>query len=149
MNGRSDAGDIVVANSGDDDKSTFLGSSGGAFTRVDSSVGDYPCDVTVRGFGTGDENDDIAVLNVYDKTLGIMNRAIANVNAAETWRGQTALMWAAAEGHAHLIPIMIDHGADIGARSVKDSCRMSESRIMVRPTWLFFRDTVLETVNWA
>ena len=43
----------------------------------------------------------------------------ANVNAAETWRGQTALMWAAAEGHAHVIPTMLSHGADVAARSTK------------------------------
>ena len=43
----------------------------------------------------------------------------ADVNAAETWRGQTSLMWAAGEGHAHLIPTMLSYGADVHARSKK------------------------------
>ena len=34
-----------------------------------------------------------------------------------------------------------------GARSVKDLSQMSLSRMKVRPTWLFFRLTVLDTMN--
>jgi len=41
----------------------------------------------------------------------------ANVNAKESWRGQTALMWAAAEGHPDVIRALIERGADIHARS--------------------------------
>jgi ankyrin repeat protein len=41
----------------------------------------------------------------------------ANVNATETWNGQTALMWAAAEGHAPVVQTLLEAGADIGARS--------------------------------
>ena len=43
----------------------------------------------------------------------------ADVNSADTWRGQTALMWAAAEGHAEVIPAMLSYGADVTARSAK------------------------------
>jgi ankyrin repeat protein len=42
----------------------------------------------------------------------------ADVNAIEQWRGQTALMWAAAEGHAAIIPTLLEHDADIRARSL-------------------------------
>ena len=41
----------------------------------------------------------------------------ADVNAQEHWRGQTAAMWAAAEGHAAVIPTLVAHGADLGVRS--------------------------------
>ena len=41
----------------------------------------------------------------------------ANVNAREPWRDQTALMWAAAEGHSGVIRTLVEAGADIRARS--------------------------------
>ena len=41
----------------------------------------------------------------------------AEVNAKETLRGTTALMWAADEGHAAAIQLLIQHGADIKAQS--------------------------------
>ena len=42
----------------------------------------------------------------------------AYVNAVETWRGQTALMWAAAEGHVGIIPTLLVYDADLHARSL-------------------------------
>jgi ankyrin repeat protein len=41
----------------------------------------------------------------------------ARVDAKETWNAQTALMWAAAAGHAPVVQVLIDHRADIHARS--------------------------------
>jgi len=41
----------------------------------------------------------------------------ANVNAKETLRGTTPLMWAADEGHSPAIKFLIERGADIKARS--------------------------------
>src|SRR6185295_16965869 len=41
----------------------------------------------------------------------------ANVNAKETLRGTTALMWAADEGHAAAIQLLIQRGADFKAQS--------------------------------
>src|SRR5262249_43448714 len=41
----------------------------------------------------------------------------ANVNAKESWRGQTALMWAAAEGNSEVIKLLLAHGADTKIRS--------------------------------
>ncbi len=38
-------------------------------------------------------------------------------NLTESWRGQTALMWAAAEGHVEVIQALIDGGADINKLS--------------------------------
>jgi ankyrin repeat protein len=41
----------------------------------------------------------------------------ADVNAKDTWRGQTPLMWAAAENHADLIKVLLAGGAAVDARS--------------------------------
>ena len=41
----------------------------------------------------------------------------ANVNAKEKVREQTALMWAAAQGHTEVVRVLIRAGADINARS--------------------------------
>jgi ankyrin len=41
----------------------------------------------------------------------------ANVNATEPVRGQTALMWAVAQGHPGVVRTLIQHGADITART--------------------------------
>ena len=41
----------------------------------------------------------------------------ANPNAAERERGQTALMWAAAQGHAEVVRALVAAGADVQARS--------------------------------
>jgi ankyrin repeat protein len=41
----------------------------------------------------------------------------ANVNAREGWYGQTALMWAAAEGYADVVRLLLESGARIDARS--------------------------------
>jgi len=43
--------------------------------------------------------------------------ASIGVDAREGWRGQTALMWAAAEGHATVVAPLVAAGADIDARS--------------------------------
>src|SRR5688572_25837243 len=41
----------------------------------------------------------------------------ANVNAAETERQQTALMWAAAQRHPDIVKVLLENGADVGART--------------------------------
>jgi uncharacterized protein len=41
----------------------------------------------------------------------------ADPNAKEGWYGQTALMWAAAEGHANIVRLLIAGGANIDERS--------------------------------
>ena len=41
----------------------------------------------------------------------------ADVEARESWHGQTALMWAAAQGHPPMLRELIAHGADVNARS--------------------------------
>ena len=39
----------------------------------------------------------------------------ADPNAKENWYGQTALMWAAAEGHADVVALLIEAGANVDA----------------------------------
>jgi ankyrin repeat protein len=41
----------------------------------------------------------------------------AQVDAKETWNGQTALMWAAAAGHGTVVQLLIELGANVHARS--------------------------------
>jgi ankyrin repeat protein len=41
----------------------------------------------------------------------------AQVNAAESLRGTTALMWAAEHGHAAVLEVLLEHGADIQQQS--------------------------------
>ena len=43
--------------------------------------------------------------------------ARASINAQETWRGQSALMWAAGEGHVPVVRQLAAAGADLRARS--------------------------------
>ncbi len=41
----------------------------------------------------------------------------ASLDAGDSWRGQTPLMWAAAEGHPDMMRALIEAGADVNARS--------------------------------
>src|SRR4029453_564762 len=41
----------------------------------------------------------------------------ANANAKENSKSQTALMWAASEGHPAAAKLLIERGADVNARS--------------------------------
>ena len=41
----------------------------------------------------------------------------AKVNVVESSRGQTALMWAVAQGHHEIVDVLIQHGADVSARA--------------------------------
>ena len=60
----------------------------------------------------------------------------ADVNARESWREQTALMWAAAQNQPGMVRLLVKHGADVDARSaVNDWPRQvtGEPRRMYRP----------------
>src|SRR5205085_942898 len=47
----------------------------------------------------------------------VLHRAGADVNAKESWHGQTALMWAAANNHPVAIETLKEVGADFSSRS--------------------------------
>ena len=41
----------------------------------------------------------------------------AEANNKESWRGQTALMWATAENHPDVVQVLVEHGAEVNAVS--------------------------------
>jgi len=52
----------------------------------------------------------------------------ADVNARERWYGRTALMIAAAEGHAEIVQLLIDAGSDVNAVDEEGSSALSLAR---------------------
>src|SRR5439155_15452269 len=48
----------------------------------------------------------------------------ADVNSQESYKGQTALMWAAAERHAEVVKFLLAHGADWSVHSVARDGKM-------------------------
>ncbi len=61
----------------------------------------------------------------------------ADVNRAETWRGQTPLMWASAQGQPEMIRLLMEAGAEPDVRSAYNDWERqvsAESRRMYRPT---------------
>ena len=55
---------------------------------------------------------------VVDSVEALLRHGAAtSVDAREGWRGQTALMWAAAENHAAVVAPLVAAGADVDARS--------------------------------
>jgi ankyrin repeat protein len=60
----------------------------------------------------------------------------ANVNAQENFRGQTALIWAAAESQSQMVRLLVAAHADVNARSVLNTKRRQvtgEPRAQARP----------------
>ena len=51
------------------------------------------------------------------EAIEVLVEAGADVNARESWMGETALMWAAADNHADAVRALVKHGAEINARS--------------------------------
>jgi ankyrin repeat protein len=73
--------------------------------------------------------------NVDAAKLLISKRA--NVNAVEQWRGQTPLMWAAAENQPAMVKVLVEHGAKVNARSSVNTWERqvtSEPRMQARPS---------------
>lgn len=61
----------------------------------------------------------------------------ADVNHVESWRGQTALMWAAAQQKPEMVKLLLDHGADPDAQSTRTNFERqvtAEPRAKVLPT---------------
>jgi ankyrin repeat protein len=61
----------------------------------------------------------------------------ANVNTVESFRGQTALMWAAAENHPDVVDLLLAHHADVKVRAKYDDWQRqmtSEPRAQFRQT---------------
>ena len=60
---------------------------------------------------------DDGVANRRRRGDAVLLKAGADVNATEKLRGTTALMWAAAQTHPAAVRLLIEHGANVGARS--------------------------------
>jgi uncharacterized protein len=61
----------------------------------------------------------------------------ANVNLRETYRDQSALMWAAAEGHAEMVEFLVSQKAELDVRAKATDWETqisSEPRVQYRPT---------------
>jgi ankyrin repeat protein len=52
----------------------------------------------------------------YD-TVELLLKAGAQADAREQWHGQTPLMWAMAQKHIELLPLLLEYGADVNALS--------------------------------
>lgn len=50
-------------------------------------------------------------------TVELLLKNGAQVDAREQWHGQTPLMWAMAQKHIELLPLLLEHGADVNALS--------------------------------
>ena len=66
----------------------------------------------------------------------VLLRKGANVNAVEQWRGQTALMWAAAQSQPAMVTALVAAGAHVDARSTVNNWQRqitAEPRAIYRP----------------
>jgi ankyrin repeat protein len=52
-----------------------------------------------------------------------------NVNGKEKSRGQTALMWAVAERHAEIVRLLLEHGADVKARTIATEALVNKGEL--------------------
>jgi ankyrin repeat protein len=70
------------------------------------------------------------------EAAALLIEAGADVNRAETWRGQTPLMWAAAQSQPGMIGLLMANGAEPDVRSKANHWRQvsAETRRMYRPT---------------
>jgi len=71
------------------------------------------------------------------KVADLLVRHGANVNARETFRDQSALMWAAAESHPEMVSFLISKGAAVNVRAMANDWpnqMTNEPRVQYRPT---------------
>jgi ankyrin repeat protein len=92
-------------------------------------------DVDARG------KDGQTALMILARTNGVAAAKVlldhgADVNAQETWREQTALIWAAAQKQPQMVKLLLEHGANPDARSESnnwDRQVSGEKRRLFRP----------------
>jgi ankyrin repeat protein len=79
----------------------------------------------------------LAARNGTVEVAELLVRHRADVDAKEQWRGQTALMWAAAENHPEMVEFLLQKGAQVNVRAEANdwpSQITSEPRAQYRPT---------------
>ena len=70
------------------------------------------------------------------KAAELLIKQGASVNAVEKWRGQTALMWAAAQKQPAMVKLLIEKGAKVNARSLPNNWERqvtAEPRMKILP----------------
>ena len=70
------------------------------------------------------------------KAAELLLKQGASVNAVEKWRGQTALMWAAAQKQPAMVKLLIEKGAKVNARSLPNNWERqvtAEPRMKILP----------------
>jgi len=85
-----------------------------------------------------DEQTPIMIIARTDniEAADVLVKAGADVNAQEKWRGQTALMWAAAQKQPAMVDFLLEHGADPDAQSMPNNWERqvtAEPRMKVLP----------------
>jgi ankyrin repeat protein len=89
-------------------------------------------------FANGDDQTPLMVLARTNNVAAAeaLLRHGADVNVAEKWKGQTALMWAAAQDQADMVKLLVKHRANVNARSTVNRWNRlvtAEPRAQVRP----------------
>jgi ankyrin repeat protein len=115
---------LLIRGGADVDKTTrygirplYLAASGGHVTVIEALV-EAGTDVnatTPQGVTSLMMAARVGKLDGLDALL--VHGGQSRVNAQESWRGQSALMWAAGEGHAAAITRLAEAGADLRSRS--------------------------------
>jgi ankyrin repeat protein len=85
--------------------------------------------------------DDQTALMIVARTSNIAAASVlvtagADVNAVEQWRGQTALMWAAAQNQPAMVQFLLDNGAVADAQSLPNNWERqvtAEPRMKIMP----------------
>jgi uncharacterized protein len=111
-------------------------------------VGNVPVMRTLLAAGADVESanaDGQTALMIVARTSNVeaarlLLRKGAAVNARERWRQQTPLMWAAAEAQPAMVKLLVEHRAEIDARSLEnqwDRQVTAEPRMQARPSGAF------------
>ena len=72
---------------------------------------------TNAAFGTGETPVMTAARTGNVEAIRVLLLNGGSVDTSEEWRGQTALMWAASEGHTEMAAFLIDQGANVNQLS--------------------------------
>ena len=68
-----------------------------------------------------------------DAVAALLDHDASSINAKEASRRQTALMWAVAQGYPGVVRILIEHGADVQARTQTRSLLVSLDGVLRSP----------------
>ncbi len=107
----------------------------GGNTQIIKALLDAGAEADERG------KDDQTALMIIARTPNVEAAKVlvdagADVNVTEKWRGQTALMWAAAQNQPAMVDFLIEQGADVDAQSLPNNWERqvtAEPRMKILP----------------